>query len=108
MKKKATKKIAKKTPVAKAKAAPAPAPTIDEQLSTELSGLTTSAAAYKRAKGEVTAAQDAETAQQTRLGELRVLTETAESDSAGAGGILSGSVDSLVGVLRALQASITQ
>ena len=107
MKKKATKKTAKKTPVAKAKAAPAPAPTIDEQLSTALSGLTTSLSAHKRAKGEVTTAQEAESAQQTRLAELRVLTETAESDSEGMRDTLTAAIDALRGVLSVLKTSIT-
>ena len=85
---------------------PAP-PTVEEQLSSALSGLTTGLAAYKRAKGEVTAANEAESAQKVRLSELRVLTETAESDSEGVRNVLFSSIDGLRGVLSALKASIT-
>ena len=102
MKKKAT-----KTPVSKSKVAPAPAPTVEEQLSTSLSGLTTGLSAYKRAKGEVTAAQEAETTQRVRLSELVVLTETAESDSEDVRDTLTAAIDGLRGVLSALKASIT-
>ena len=101
------KKTAKNTPVAKSKSAPAPAPTVEEQLSTALSGLTTGLSGYKRSKGEVTAAQEAESAQQTRLAELRVLTETAESDSDDQRDTLSAACDSVIGVLSTLKASIT-
>ena len=97
----------KKTPpVAKAK--PTPAPTVEDQLSTSLSALTMGLAAFKRAKGEVTAAQEAEAAHQTRLAELRVLTTTAESDSDDVQDTLSAAIDSVIGVLSALKASITE
>ena len=96
----------KKKSAAKAKPAPA-SPTVEEQLSTSLSSLTTSLASFKRAKGEVTAAQEAETAHQTRLAELQVLTETAESDSEGVRNTLSAAIDAVSGVLTALKASLT-
>ena len=103
--KKTVKKTAKKTPVAQA--APAPPATVEEQLSTSLSDLTTGLSAFKRAKGEVTAAQEAESAQQARISELRVLRETAESDSEDVRDTLTAAIDALRGVLSALKASIT-
>ena len=72
-----------------------------------MSSLTTGLAAFKRAKGEVVSAQEAETAHQTRLSELRVLTETAESDSEGVRDTLSAAIDAVSGVLSALKSSIT-
>ena len=95
----------KNTPVNQAP--PAPPATVEEQLSTSLSGLTAGLSAFKRAKGEVTAAKEAESAQIVRLAELHVSTETAESDSEGARDTLSAACDAVIGVLSALKASIT-
>ena len=99
-------KKTKNTPVAKSNPAPPPVPTLEDQISTALSGLTTSHAAFKRSKGEVVSAQEAETAQQTRLSELRTLTATAESDSEGMRDTLSAACDSMIGVLSTLKTSI--
>ena len=99
--------VAKKKAVGKVKPAPASSATIEEQLSTSLSSLTTGLSAFKRAEGGVTAALEAETAQQTRLAELRVLTETAESDSADEQVLLIEAIDAVSSVLITLKASIT-
>ena len=87
---------------------PAPEPpTVEEQLATALSGLTTGLSAYKRAKGEVTAAKEAEATQEVRLSELRVLTADSEKSTEGVRSTLSASIDAVRGVLSSLKATLT-
>ena len=87
--------------------APSPPSTVEEQLATALSGLTTGLSAYKRARGEVEAAKDAESAQEVRLGELRQLTVDSERTTEGVRNTLSVSIDAVRGVLSALKATLT-
>ena len=82
-------------------------PTVEEQLATALSDLTTGLSSYKRARGEVESAKEAEAAQEVRLGELRVITTDSEKTTEGVRNILSASIDSVRGVLSALKATLT-